>query len=599
MAIQHTYGSAVSFPRQATEPSSAEKTKPAKSPTPNTPSSKITPKESVETSQPKPLPPPPAWLGIPTTPEDTLAPAPDASQTPQVQGGVTSPAVPQPTDNSGAPVNPPPVSLNPYAYPPVTPTVPNYAPNFYPAGYGAYVPPYNSLPNSQYNAQNTTQQNASTTVPNSYTGAPLYPPVVQYPNANIPGATVPQAETTAPQQREGSGLSTLPGPGKQQTPEARNRQLKERLLGAARSLGAPDADIAKIQARLNQGNLEVAHTDPAMALNITQAEQRDVESRNRLLEAAYAEIQSSGSRGEAQQKLARLATRGEIPDFDAEHNTFISYDTDQTAVEGQPGISRYRVAKRTTGIDANGKTVYNQRMVDAREVDAMGEWLYVNPDRFANAPTLSTDAKLIETLDATLRGESFQKKFRDALRTADTGSDTPSMVSASLQPMLDELTTAYGIKPISIQLHHESPDGGTTNAWYDESQRAILIPTETIKRLNEHGTNNGLAGSTLKKFVLAELTATLAHEAKHARDYDTLKDPKAFDATNEEDTAALEAIGTNRQFYNGPVTTRILTGEQNRYDVQPVEKSVAPFEQRAVATLYDINHLDAQKLGRA
>jgi hypothetical protein len=574
-----------------------------------------------------------APLPVPAAPEDasSAVPSPSAptppSTTPSTvvppgQANVTPPATGVASPNTGINVQPP-GQAN--VTPPATGVAsPNTGINVQPPGQ-ANVNAAPATPSASY--PTATQQQGPVPVVNPNAYVPWVNPAYQQVTAGYPTqttttpslsypTTTPQRSGTAtqqatPQQPEGSGLAPLTV---QETDEKgapiskakQNKQLSEAIMQAATQVGAPPEDVEKIKYRLSQGNFEVAHADVSKALNITQAEQSDIETKNRLLQAAYNEIQSSLTKEEAQQKLAGLAGRGEVADFVADEadeygnltgkGTFISYNTDQTPVKGEPGISRYQVAQRQTRFDDKGEAVSRLRPVDSKTVDALGEWLYVNPTRFRGTPTLSGDAKLKEALNTTLQTPEFATAFNRAVEEADTASAAPTMVSASLQPMLDQIVKTYGIQPVGIQLSSGSPDGGVSNAWYDEKNRAIKISTDTLQQLNQHGTNKGLSGDKLNRFVITELVATLAHEAKHARDYDAINNPEAFGIKSEDDKTALNAIATNRQYYNGPATTRVLTGEQGRYDAQPVERSVAPFEEQALATLYQVNGLDMTTL---
>lgn len=433
--------------------------------------------------------------------------------------------------------------------------------------------------------------------PNTYQAPTM--PSWQQPVTLPPEPTAPPPTTTAPPpttpdtQRTG----TESKPETTASLDAENQQLQTYFIETAKNLGLDDTIQAGLKYYLGNG-FEVSNIDPSKAQNITEYKPQDAENLNRLLKAGLAELQSSQSENEAKTKLGILGTTGEIADYDAKSQSYVTYSASKQssadpkdpkkAKEKGNLFDRYTVKQNVIRFDAQGRPQVQQRVVQAREVDALSANFDL-VDTSTTSSALSSDAGVLSSLKSTLTSSSFKMASETAAQKADFGNLDAQKISEALTPIQDMISRAYGTEGVKVAVLPQSPDGGATMALYNPDQKTVNIYLPAIRSKLIEGTKAGYTGEKLNQYVLAHLSKTLVHENAHGRQYEAMKDPRKFGVVSDADKKTIESFKLNKQIYNVPQINILLKGDLNDYQNQPVEKGVKAFEDMAEDVLLTQN----------
>jgi hypothetical protein len=428
-------------------------------------------------------------------------------------------------------------------------------------------------------------------------------PSWQQPVTLPPALTAPPPTTTTPAtpdtQRTGteSTPETKPETKKASTLEAENQQLQTYFVETAKKLGLDENIQAGLKYYLGNG-FEVSNIDPSKAQNITEFKPQDAENLNRLLKAGLAELQSSQSENEAKTKLGILGSTGELADYDAKSQSYVTYSADkqssadpkdpQKAKEKGNLFDRYTVKQNVIRFDAQGRPQVQQRVVQAREVDALSTNFDL-VDTSTTSSALSGDAGVLSSLKSTLTSTSFKTASETASKKADFGNLDAQRITEAMTPIQDMISRAYGTEGVKLAILPQSPDGGTTMALYNPDQKTVNIFLPAIRKRLIEGTKAGYTGEKLNQYVMAHLTTSVVHENAHGRQYEAIKDPRKFGVVSDSDKKTIESFKLNKQIYNVPQINILLKGDLNDYQNQPVEKGVEAFEDLAKDVLLTQN----------
>ena len=499
-----------------------------------------------------------------------------------------------------------------YGYPPTTASpypTPQYLPPQQQQGLpqAPFYNPYHNAPvpnavmpappqqPNLHQGTNPQMPNPNGVVPNAVMPAPPQQPNLpqgtnpQMPN---PNGVVPNAVMPAPPQRPNlPGINTPQAPsiatrtGRSANPsiEEENTAMTEYLLHQAKALNAPEEVINGLMYRLNTGNFEVANIDPSKSLNITEEAPHDAKTKHRLLTKAIEEINSSTSPDEAMRKFGILAQEGEVADYDARTQSFITYTTtkiDPKKAKLPDSVERYQVTQNVIRFDAQGRPTVQTRAVNAKEVDRLSQQFeLIDPNQTAS--TFSNDVALKERLKGTLTSPAFQSSFDNAVKTANFNSLDAQAIYNALLPLQNTISATYNTKGVKLGIQGQSPDGGATTALYDPTENTVNIYLPAIEKHLVAGTGKGLTGEALQRYVLAQITATLVHENAHARQFHAIQNPSQFGVNTATDKKTLDSLKLNTQIYNVPIVNMVLKGNMNEYERQPLEAGVKPFEDLA------------------
>jgi hypothetical protein len=386
---------------------------------------------------------------------------------------------------------------------------------------------------------------------------------------------------SVPQQRDGYFTPITPAPKDMSQP---NNQIIQDVLVQARDMGVTQNELNAINTRLQTGAFEVANIDPAKALNIQEKRQeKGSQELNTLLNAALDELNDVQSEHEKRIKLSHLAMHGEVPDYDAASDTYVTFDA---AVNSKTdGVEAVTILQNMTTLDTQNRATTTQREVNPKEIDSLAgdHFDVLKVDDAHKQGALSTDQKHLAALRQTLNSPEFKAALDQGVSKLNT-LDAPMLqrVLAPLQVMLSE---AYGMGPIGIDIQPKSPDGGTTLALYNPENAKVTLFVPGIQALVGQGRQKCINGDQNKRYVLKEIVKTLAHENRHAYQYAAAEAPKQFGLTDE-DSENLEALKTNMTIYNIPLVDKVLTGNMNAYRDQPLEYGVRNFESLASTLLH-------------
>jgi|GEM_PF-3642006 len=365
---------------------------------------------------------------------------------------------------------------------------------------------------------------------------------------------------------------------------AQNRQQATQIVNQAKQAGATKQELAQLQQRLLSGRFEVANVDPAKALNIQEhAQSLQSQALNTLLGAALKELNDVQSDQEKQVKLSHLVNSGEVADYDATSQTYVTFSTQQE--KQRDLVDAVQIQQNMTQVDAQGQGKTTTRIVNPKEIDALAgsqfDVLEVNETR--KLGTLSTDQKHLSSLRQVIESDDFSNAYEQSLKGM--GSYTADQFAQHLAPLQSIIAGAYDMQGVQLEIADKGPDNGVTLALYNPESGNVMLYTPAIKTLEQQGRQKGFTGEALKRYTLNEITKTLAHENRHAYQYAAVQDPDAFGLT-EADTQDTDALRTNMHYYNIPLVDQVLTGNMNAYKDQPLEYGVRQFEDLASTLLH-------------
>ena len=422
-------------------------------------------------------------------------------------------------------------------------------------------------------------------------------PSWQQPVTLPPAPTAPPASPTSPTKPDTQRTGRESKPETTASLDAENQQIQNYFIDTAKKLGLDDTVQAGLKYYLGNG-FEVSHVDPSKAQNITEYKPQDAENLNRLLKAGLAELQSSQSENEAKTKLGILGSTGELAHYDAKSQSYVTYSAEkqssadpkdpQKAKEKGNLFDRYTVKQNVIRFDAQGRPQVQQRIVQAREVDALSTNFDL-VDTSSTSSALSTDAAVLSSLKSTLTSSSFKTASETAAQKADFGNLDAQKITDALTPIQDMISKAYGTTGVKVKIEAQSPDGGTTMALSNPDTKTVSIYLPAIRKRLIEGTKAGYTGEKLNQYVMAHLTTSLVHENAHGRQYEAMKDPRRFGVVSDSDQKTLDSFKLNKQIYNVPQINILLKGELNDYQNQPVEKGVKAFEDMAEDVLLTQN----------
>jgi hypothetical protein len=366
-----------------------------------------------------------------------------------------------------------------------------------------------------------------------------------------------------------------------------NKALQAYFKEQAKALGLDEKTQAGIQYHTSNG-FEVSSVNPAKAKNITEFKPQDAQALNALLRASYEELNSSQSQQEAKTKLEILGNKGEMPDYDASTQSYVTYSAEKQRLTDAKDpkktgktnvVERYCVKQNVIRVDAQGRFQVQTRAVQASEVDPSARNFDLVDASTTNSG-LSSDAGVVSRLTSTLGSTSFTSAFDSGAKKADFGNPDASKITEALAPLQTHIGKAFGVEGVKLAIQPNSMDGGSTLVLFNPNNNTINIFAPAIRSFLIKGTQAGYTGEKLNQYVLAQLVTQLVHETAHARQYDAIKNPAKYGST-EADKKTIESFTLNKQLYNYPQINLFLKGGLQDYENQPVEKGVKAFERVA------------------
>ena len=390
--------------------------------------------------------------------------------------------------------------------------------------------------------------------------------------------------------------------------EQQNAQLRNNILATAQQLGFTDAnDLQTLNARLAYAQVEVSNADPTKALNLRQKAQTDAKTQNKILSLALKELQESSSQNSMRLKMGTLIEAGEMPDEIAP-NTFISYDVKSTSSENDL-VGVFDVEKTTTKVvtDATGKQAAHRssEALPIAAVDALSPRFEIMDAEKSIYTGLSSDAADLTKLAQVLQSPQQQQLIHQLAGSLGVIRQTNNydLLQQLVTPLEKTVSNVYGLQEQGIEFQTSSPDGGSTFALFDPASNKVKIIAPAIEGLFKVGERTGLSGEALNQYVATELVGTLAHETRHAYQYQVTKDyQQSLDDSNPalqaqakqalvargidltKDKTSLEALSTNWRVYVAPNISQLLNGSQADYKHQPLEEGVEAFEEQGKRT---------------
>ena len=366
-----------------------------------------------------------------------------------------------------------------------------------------------------------------------------------------------------------------------------NKQLQAYFIETAKALGLDETTQAGIKYHLTNG-FEVSSVEAAKAKNITEFKPQDAQALNALLRASYEELNSSQTKEEAKIKLGILGNNGEMPDYDASTQSYVTYSAEKQRLTDAKDpkktsktnvVERYCVKQNVIRVDAQGRFQVQTRAVQASEVDPSARNFDL-VDASTTSSGLSSDAAVVSRLTSTLSSTGFTSAFDSGAKKADFGNPDASKITEALAPLQAHISKAFGVEGVKLAIQPKSMDGGSTLALFNPNNNTINIFLPAIRSFLIKGTQAGYSGEKLNQYVLAQLVTQLVHETAHARQYDAMKNPAKYGNT-EADKKTIESFKINKQLYIYPEIESFLKGGLKDYKNQPVEKGVEAFERVA------------------
>ena len=428
--------------------------------------------------------------------------------------------------------------------------------------------------------------------------------------AGNPDAVRSQNEAAADtfSRRTGTGEDSLRSGYLVDARDVERDQLVKDVLEKAQQAGFTNPkDLEELKTKLLQGRFSVSNQQPGRTLNLNQKSLvADKQALNRLLKAAKAELSESSAGDVNQQvKVGTLIDTGEVPDGDNQ-GRFITYRSQKMVNPDNTEVYRLFQEKYTLGKNSQSGQLQASKQVQevqASAIDSLSQQFEVmEPEKFGYQG-LSTDAAHLKRLQSLFQSGLMKGQFTQLakqlpqIKASINHPDSAPALAKAVAPIQQQIASAYGLPNLPVQVQAQSPDNGLTIALYDHTKKAVVLYAPGLNTLYKGGEALGLSGETLDRYVAMRLGAVLAHETRHAYQYEAVKNPTAFglNPNTPQDAASIKALKLNMRYYVAPTFALMFDGSPRDYEEQSMEAGVHPFQEAAEQTLSKVLNVPVSK----